>query len=63
MSPLMLTLVAAVEAYDRAREYVDRVSCWELRDMIVLSELGRSRRDRSLTKLEKDMAAVVVQVV
>lgn len=31
--------------------------------MIVLSELGRSRRDRSLTKLEKDMTAVVVQVV
>ena len=59
MSPEMLTLVAVVLAYDIALE------TWDLRSSIVEAEevpraiclrsLGLSLKDRSCTRLEKDM--------
>lgn len=39
MSPLILTLVAAVEAYDIARDTCDRLSAV----VIVFADVGRSR--------------------
>ena len=42
MSPDMLTLVAAVEAYERARDSWERVSAW-LTVPLVLVDDGRSR--------------------
>lgn len=47
----MLTLVAAVEAYDTALDICDRASP----DVMVLEETGRSRYVRSLTSVENDM--------
>lgn len=55
MSPLMLTLVAAVETYDFAREYVDRLSRVSY-EVLVLLDCGRGRCATSLTKLENMVA-------
>ena len=56
----MLTLVAAVEAYERAREICERVSRAALMVEVAVDGEGRweSRKVRSLTRLEKDMLAI-----
>ncbi len=55
MSPDMLTLVAAVLAYDLA--YDSALDTWEALDGCALRSSGvRSRNVRSETKEEKDMS-------
>ena len=61
ISPDMLTLVAAVLAYDLAREMCDTLS--SAAEVVDAAGAGRrlpleSRRDRSCTRLEKDMMLV-----
>jgi hypothetical protein len=60
MSPEMLTLVAAVLAYDRALDNCDLPSSIVLADDAILSWRGRrasaaSLKERSCTRLENDM--------
>lgn len=56
MSPAMLTLVAAVEVYDRAWEGLEIVDWLSLLLMLSLA-LDWSRKARSWTSEEKDMFA------
>jgi hypothetical protein len=54
MSPAMLTLVAAVELYDLA------IEGREMEDLV--SSTFESRKAMSCTRLENDMASIVVEM-
>jgi hypothetical protein len=58
MSPEMLTLVAAVLAYDIALETCDLLSSTVEAEEVARA-FGLSLNERSWTRLEKDIAAVL----